>query len=122
LGFRPEQRICASCGRVYTAHAEHARFCSDTCRARAAQPRHRLLYTPAHRARRKAAEPLVLSGRARCARGAACRWAEVVDGQMVGGLILSGQAWDLGHADGISVGGPEHSACNRATATWGRAS
>ena len=45
----------------------------------------------------------------RCARGAACKFAE--DG--AGGLIRPGQLWDLGHADGESVGGPEHRECNR---------
>jgi hypothetical protein len=45
----------------------------------------------------------------RCARGAACRFAE----GGLGGLIRPGQAWDLGHADGESVGGPEHRECNR---------
>ena len=42
----------------------------------------------------------VVLGSVRCARGAACRFAE--DG--VGGLIGPGQLWDLGHADGELVG------------------
>jgi hypothetical protein len=49
----------------------------------------------------------------RCARGAACQYAEEVEGLRVGGLIHPGEAWDLGHADGESVGGPEHAVCNR---------
>jgi len=31
----------------------------------------------------------------------------------VGGLIAPDARWDLGHADGESVGGPEHRMCNR---------
>lgn len=56
--------------------------------------------------------PLVASGLVRCARGAACRRREFVDGELVGGLILAGEQWHLGHPDGESVGGPEHVACN----------
>ena len=42
----------------------------------------------------------------------------LVDGELVGGLILSGQRWDLGHVDGddpFTYSGAEHAACNRAT-------
>lgn len=56
--------------------------------------------------------PLVASDLVRCARGAACRRREFVDGELVGGLILAGEQWHLGHPDGESVGGPEHVACN----------
>lgn len=49
----------------------------------------------------------------RCARGGACLNAELVDGLELGGLIHPGEAWDLGHADGESVGGPEHLKCDR---------
>ena len=56
--------------------------------------------------------PLVASGTVRCARGAACRRAELVDGVLVGGFIEPTELWHLGHADGESVGGPEHVACN----------
>lgn len=51
----------------------------------------------------------VATGLVRCARGAACRFAE---GEL-GGFIRPGALWDLGHADGESVGGPEHRECNR---------
>lgn len=57
--------------------------------------------------------PVVASGTVRCARGAACRFAEFVDGRLVGGFIEAGSDWDLGHPDGVSVGGPEHAVCNR---------
>jgi hypothetical protein len=51
----------------------------------------------------------VATGLVRCARGAACRFSE---GEL-GGLIRPGQLWDVGHADGESVGGAEHRECNR---------
>jgi hypothetical protein len=51
-------------------------------------------------------------GLARCARGSHCKHAEVVDGELVGGVIRG--EFDLGHFDGESVGGPEHRECNRA--------
>ena len=54
--------------------------------------------------RRRGWIPAVASGSVRCARGAACRFAE---GEL-GGFIRPGQEWDLGHADGESVGGVEH--------------
>ena len=62
--------------------------------------------------------PLISAGGVRCARGAECKWCELVDGELVGGLIRSGQRWDLGHVDGddpFTYSGAEHAACNRAT-------
>ena len=45
-------------------------------------------------------------------RGPACKWAELVDGELLGGIIRG--AWDLGHPDPENpTGGPEHRACNR---------
>jgi hypothetical protein len=55
----------------------------------------------------------VNGGGVRCARGPFCKFAELVDGLLIGGLIRPGQAWDLGHRDGQSLGGPEHAVCNR---------
>jgi hypothetical protein len=55
---------------------------------------------------------MVAAGLVRCARGAACRRAEWIDGELVGGLIDPGESWHLGHPDGESVGGPEHVRCN----------
>jgi hypothetical protein len=55
----------------------------------------------------------VNGGGVRCARGAYCEYAELIDGLLVGGLIHAGEAWDVGHPDGESVGGPEHAVCNR---------
>jgi len=62
-------------------------------------------------------ERKVSTGTIRCARGAGCKHAETVDGRLVGGLILPGQAWDLGHDDRnrSSYTGPEHAECNRST-------
>ena len=54
----------------------------------------------------------VATGRVRCARGAACKRAEYVDGELVGGFILPTERWHLGHPDGERVGGLEHVACN----------
>jgi hypothetical protein len=71
-----------------------------------------LYSTPAHKARRRRLEPIVQTGTVRCARGASCKLAELVDGVLVGGFIRG--EWDLGHPDGESAGGPEHRACNRA--------
>jgi hypothetical protein len=50
----------------------------------------------------------VARGEVRCARGAACKKAELVDGTLVGGLIASGDSWDVGHPDGEEHGGAEH--------------
>ena len=108
-------RICAYCRRPYQARAENQRFCSQRCKDRAKPAAVKAKYArPSHRLGRKAWTPAVRSGLVRCARGAACKWAERVNGQLVGGYITG--AWDLGHADGQSVGGPEHRECNRATA------
>jgi hypothetical protein len=73
-------------------------------------------YGSAHRRLRAELAPLIAAGGVRCARGAECKWRELVDGALVGGLILSGQPWDLGHVDGddFTHAGAEHAACNRA--------
>jgi hypothetical protein len=80
---------------------------------------------PEHQGTRRRLAPLVAQGWVRCARGAGCRRAEIVDGTIVGGLIEPGEKWHLGHPDGESVGGPEHEACNtgapsRLRAQWRR--
>lgn len=74
-------------------------------------------YGAAHDARRRADARRVATGTARCARGAACKFAEEVDGVLVGGLIHPAAMWDLGHDDRDRTRyiGPEHSACNRGT-------
>jgi hypothetical protein len=107
-------RQCDWCGRDYEAHADHQRFCRSSCEEAGTRERRRRLYaTPRHRILRKNLELAVASGTVRCAAGVSCRHAEWVDGELVGGLIASGEEWDLGHADEESAGGPEHSLCNR---------
>ena len=108
-------RFCHACGRQFVAHAAHQRFCGGGCERIGNAAKARALYaSPQHRGRRRSLVPLVATGTVRCAAGAYCRYAELVEGQLVGGFILPGTPWDLGHPDDESVGGPEHAACNRA--------
>ena len=54
----------------------------------------------------------------RCRRGSACKFAEMLDdGSIVGGRVLPGMEWDLGHddRDRSLPPHPEHRSCNRAT-------
>jgi hypothetical protein len=104
-------RRCGFCRREFEALAAHARYCSRRCCDLARKPIDAKYAQPEHRNGRRALAPAVATGRVRCARGAACKWAEWVDGELVGGYIRG--PWDLGHPDGESRGGPEHSACNR---------
>ena len=102
------ERRCARCWREFQAVAENQRFCSPRCRWLARQRDEAKYARPAHRGTRKRLAPIVAQGWVRCARGAACRRAEFVDGALLGGFIEPGEAWHLGHPDGESVGGPEH--------------
>jgi len=102
-------RLCAGCGNGFAATAELQKFCSPGCRYRARRRDEAELYGRDHQHSRVRWAPLVAGGSVRCARGAACRFA--VNG--LGGFIVRGQRWDLGHADGESAGGPEHAVCNR---------
>ena len=104
-------RHCDRCWREYEAIAENQRYCS-WCRRLARQHSDAKYARPEHRGLRRRLSPVVSSGLVRCARGAACKRREMVDGQFVGGFIRPGERWHLGHADGESVGGPEHVACN----------
>lgn len=118
-GFVPSrwpERECArpGCDRRFVPKVQNQTFCCEVCRLVARRPLQRLLYGEGHVARRRRWRPVVAAGGVRCARGAACRFAAFVDGQLVGGFIRPGQRWDLGHPDGESTGGPEHAACNRA--------
>ena len=107
------RRICVYCGRAYEARADNQRFCSQRCKDRAKPAAVKAKYSrPSHRLGRRAWAYAVASGRVRCARGEACKFAEWVDGELIGGFIRG--RWDLGHPDGESAGGPEHAACNRA--------
>ena len=106
-------RRCDRCWREYTAVADNQRYCSARCKSLMRQPEARRRYAnPAHRGARARWAPVVAAGLVRCARSAACRRAELVEGQLVGGLILPTEPWHLGHPDGESVGGPEHVRCN----------
>jgi hypothetical protein len=114
-GFVPSlrrlpERECArpGCGRWFVPTVGTQRFCCQLCRLVARRPVERLLYK-GQQARRRRWRAAVATGGVRCARGTACRFAE----SGLGGFILPGQRWDLGHADGESAGGPEHSVCNR---------
>jgi hypothetical protein len=101
-------RFCELCGVEYIPAVWHQRFCGPVCGERVRDAVGRLKYREQARAR-AAWRGRVASGSVRCARGAACRFAE----NGVGGLIRRGQLWDLGHADGESTGRPEHRECNR---------
>ena len=73
-------------------------------------------YGSTHQRTRKQLAPAVVAGGVRCGKGATCKFAEMVNGCLVGGLIEPGESWDLGHtADRRGYTGPEHRACNRAT-------
>lgn len=105
-------RRCDYCYREFEMFAAHQRYCSTRCCDLARAPIDRKYASPVHRGTRRRLAPLVASGRVRCARGAACKRADYVDGELVGGFILPTERWHLGHADGESVGGPEHVSCN----------
>ncbi len=121
-------RYCAACrievldervARRYRRNMtedELARARERELRRRRVRPEHRLRYNAEFRRKRQELNELVSSGVVRCARGMWCNYAEELGDRMVGGFIHPGEQWDLGHADGQSAGGPEHSSCNRATA------
>ena len=106
-------RHCDRCWREYVAVAENQRYCSARCKSlmRLRDDRRKYANT-AHRGARARWVPLVASGMVRCARGGACRRSELVDGELLGGLIEPTERWHLGHPDGESTGGPEHVRCN----------
>jgi hypothetical protein len=106
------ERRCDRCWRTYVALAENQRYCGPRCRGLARARDDAKYANPIHRGGRKRWAPAVATGLVRCARGSRCRRAELVDGELVAGLILPGERWHLGHPDGDSVGGPEHEACN----------
>jgi hypothetical protein len=101
-------RLCELCGVEFVPRVWHQRFCGPVCGERVRDAAGRVKYRD--QAKRRAVwRGRVASGSVRCARGPACRYR---DGEL-GGFIRPGQLWDLGHADGESVGGPEHRECNR---------
>ena len=77
-------RRCDYCGREFEAFAAHARFCSQRHCDLARAPVDRKYARPEHRGARRRLAPAVATGRVRCARDAACKRAEYVDGELVG--------------------------------------
>jgi hypothetical protein len=104
------ERVCArpGCGRRFRPRVANHAYCSILCRELVRRPLERERYAGQARLRAGWAR-IVAAGGTRCARGAACRFADGV----LGGLIRPDQVWDLGHPDGESTGGPEHAVCNR---------
>ena len=94
------------CGARFWPRAWHARLCSPLCRARARSAAAAKYVGQSDR--RRAWVGRVATGLVRCARGAACRWA---DGEL-GGFIAPNALWDLGHPDRESAGRPIGE-CNR---------
>jgi len=94
---------CGVCGS-----ASGCKFCGDACRSRTARPveaeeRRKQLYDRDHHRRRRLLAPLVATGTVVC--------------PTCGRLIMRGQAWDLGHRDGVpgEYLGAQHARCNRRT-------
>ena len=115
-------RRCDCCSSEFIARAEHQRFCDKRCQRLGRLPLERALYaSQQHRGGRRRLTPLVATGTVRCARGADCLRAELVDVQCVGGFIRPGERWHLGHPDGESAGGPEHVRCNAGAPSRSRA-
>ena len=106
-GFSFGVRWCDRCGREFVARAPNHRFCCKGCE-RLARTRLevRLYATPEHRGARRRWTPMVASGTVRCARGGACGRAELIDGELVGGLIEPGEVWHLGHRERSRLEGP----------------
>ena len=102
------RRVCVYCGRPYEARAENQRVCSQRCKDRAKPAAVKAKYArPSHRLGRRAWAHAVASGLVRCARGRACKWAEWVDGELVGGIIrgagISGTRIRKTHAEGQNI-------------------
>lgn len=108
-------RECAVCSREFMALSMNARYCSPRCKGLVRLGVDRRKYAnPQHRGARRRWEPIVATGTVRCRRGSGCRFAEWVDGELVGGVIEPGTPWHLGHPDGEGqpVVSPEHRICN----------
>ena len=102
------ERQCQVCGRTFVPGTGQHRFCTPVCRerARGRGTRSPARYGNLHKKLRQAVAVQVASGRVACVR--------------CGGPIAPGEPWDLGHVDGgDGYAGPEHRACNRATAGRG---
>ena len=106
------ERYCDRCSREFLAVSDNQRFCSPQCRRLGRRREEAKYATTQHRGTRRQLAPIVAQGWVRCARGAACKRAELVNGVLTGGIIEPGEKWHLGHPDSESVGGPEHVGCN----------
>jgi hypothetical protein len=107
-----EPRFCELCGQQFQPNAWHAKYCSAACGERVRDMVGQTKYR-GKQEQRRVWRARVQTGQVRCARGRRCRFAEMVDGEPVGGLIHPTMLWDVGHADGESAGGAEHRLCNR---------
>ena len=85
------ERYCDRCSREFLAVSDNQRFCSPQCRRLGRRREEAKYATTSHRGTRKRWTPIVASGWVRCARGAACKRAELVDGELVGGFIRPGE-------------------------------
>ena len=115
-------RQCAEpgCETHFIPKSVRNRFCLRHLKTGPIDPEHYRKYGTAHRRLRAQMASRVARGIVRYARGGACKRAEWVDGELVGGLILPDEPWDLDHVDGGGVReyrGPSHAGCNRATST-----
>jgi hypothetical protein len=106
-----ERRTCAKrgCSREFIPKSVRQKYCKVHKWRRPKDPAHSMKYGAAHRRLRAQWAARMLAGvPVSCAR---CR-----------ARILPGQSWDLGHVDGggpRDYSGPEHSRCNRQTASGG---
>jgi hypothetical protein len=85
------ERRCDRCWREFVAVAENQRYCSARCKSLARRRDDAKYARPEHRGARRVWAGVVAGGSVRCARGAACRRREFVDGQLVGGFIDPGE-------------------------------
>jgi hypothetical protein len=90
---------CVHCGLRFQPRSNRQRFCSIICRTANQAGLRASLYGREHRALRRALEPMVAAGGARCAR--------------CGSPIERGEPWALDH---LPHGGeaPSHRDCNAA--------
>ena len=85
-------RFCELCGREFLPRVWHQRFCSAVCGERVRDAVGRVKYRDQRRAVWRAQ---VATGKVRCARGAACRFAEGELGGFIQGRASSGTSATL---------------------------
>ena len=107
-------RRCDRCWREYLALADNQRYCSSRCKSLMRVGAERRKYaTPSHRIGRARWAPAVASGEVRCARGAACKRRELVDGVLVGGSSSPGSSGTSATRTASRSAGPSTSAAIR---------